>query len=365
MKIMIDGEVLQFPATGISKSLLALYNSCLKKMPSLDVIIIHQKPLTTPIPPGLKSLQVGTKYPYTLWRHMILPLYVQREKPDFIHFPWNGNVPFLFTNTNVILTIHDVLPLSIPHYFSSSAEKEKYRKNLQKSINRSNLIFTVSKYSKKEIMKNFDTTTEPLVTYHGQNICTKSGVMHNSDGLPYPYFLYVGGYDPRKGIEGLLKMFLKLHQSGKIESKLVLTGSKNYFSSHFKKLVEKGVKKDIIIEKGYINEKELTDLYSNAKALIYPSKYEGFGLPPLEAMSCGCPVITTNHTSIPEVCGDAVYYCDVDDELDFASGIIEIEYNEKLRNELKLKGERRASQFSWSSSADLFLSTLLNQQNND
>jgi hypothetical protein len=78
-------------------------------------------------------------------------------------------------------------------------------------------------------MKNFDTTTEPLVTYHGQNICTKSGVMHNSDGLPYPYFLYVGGYDPRKGIEGLLKMFLNFTRVEKIESKLVLTGQRIIF----------------------------------------------------------------------------------------------------------------------------------------
>jgi glycosyltransferase involved in cell wall biosynthesis len=246
------------------------------------------------------------------------------------------------------------LPLSIPHYFSSNSEKEKYKKSLQKSIDRADLIITNSNYSKQQIISNFDLDVEPEVIYHGIELLNESTI----NECNFRYFLYVGGYDPRKGIEKMLKIFLKLHDKKELESKLVLTGAQHYFSDSFKNLVLKGVNKGIIIEKGYVSESELFSLYSNAIALVYPSKYEGFGLPPLEAMSVGCPVITTKCTSIPEVCGDAAYYINVDDEIDFSNALIELENNQQLRNELINKGKAQASQFSWTSTAKLFLGKL-------
>jgi glycosyltransferase involved in cell wall biosynthesis len=356
MKIFVDGTVLEQPATGIAKSTLQLYKSCLELMPSLEVTVLHKRPIYADIPSEIRTLQIGSHISDGLWRLLILPGYVYKNRPDFVHFPWNGNVPYLFDNSKVIVTINDVLPLIIPDYFKSAPDKRNYIKNMQKSINRSDLIFTISKYSKKEIIENFSVNVDIGVIYLASTVENEY-----LDSYPHPgfrYFLYVGGYDPRKGLETLLKVFIRLHKEKSLKSKLVLTGSKNYYSSSFRSLVDEGVKLGIVIEKGYVTEEELAYLYSNAMALIYPSKYEGFGLPPLEAMSLGCPVVTTKFTSIPEVCGEAACYIDVDNELDFARVLVELENNDKLRKKLETKGRIQASKFSWSTSAEIFLNKL-------
>ncbi len=356
MKIFVDGTVLEQPATGIAKSMLELYESCMELMPSLEITVLHKRPLNCNLPSKIRSKQIGSNLSDRLWRSLSLPWYVYKNKPDFIHFPWNGNVPYLFGKSKVIITIHDVLPLSIPNYFKSSKDKEEYIKRMQKSISRSDLIFTISKYSKKEIIENFSVNVDIEVIYLASTVENKY-----LDAYPYPgfsYFLYVGGYDPRKGLETLLKVFIRLHKEKNLKSKLVLTGSKNYYSPSFKSLVDEGVELGVVVEKGYVTEEELSYLYSNAMALIYPSKYEGFGLPPLEAMSLGCPVVTTRFTSIPEVCGEAACYIDVDDEFDFARVLVKLENDDKLREELEKKGRIQASKFSWSSSAEIFLNKL-------
>lgn len=356
MKIFIDGTVLQQPATGISKSLLEIYGNCAKLMP-LEVTILHKDPLCCDVPEGIKSTQIGSNFPDKLWRSVVLPLYVWKNKPDFLHLPWNNNVPHLFNGTKVILTIYDVLPLEIPNYFKSPAEEKKYRKNMQKSIDRSDIIFTISKYSKMKILENFSVDVNPEVIYLASTL--ENHFLKSTKEFNFEYFLYVGGYDQRKGIELLLKNFIKLHNEKKLKSKLILTGSKHYFSTSFKDLLDEGTNLGIVIEKGYVSESDLFQLYSNSVALVYPSKYEGFGLPPLEAMSAGCPVITTKKTSIPEVCGDAVYYVDVDNELDFSKGLIALENDCILRNELIKKGQIQASRFNWSFSAKKFLKKLV------
>ncbi|NPV51606.1 MAG: glycosyltransferase family 4 protein [Candidatus Methanofastidiosum sp.] len=367
MKIIVDGTVLEQPATGIAKSLLELYKKCIELDHSLEVTVIHRKPLKISLPNGIKSKQISINFTdklninNILWRYVILPCYILKNRPKFVHFPWNGNVPpFIRVYTNIVLTIHDVLPLTIPDYFKSKNERDKYIKSLQTSINRSKKIFTVSEYSKKEILQNFVVDVDIEVILHGS---TLKKVKTESKGNPkFKYFLYVGGYDPRKGLEKLLKVFLKLHEEKKLRNKLVLTGSKNYFSPSFKNLVTEGVNSGIVIEKGYITDEELSLLYSNATALIYPSKYEGFGLPVLEAMSMGCPVITTKCTSIPEVCGDAAYYVDVDNEINLSEALIKLETDVNLQKSLINKGKQRASKFSWSSSAKIFLEKLMKNQ---
>lgn len=351
MKINIDASVLQYHVTGIAKTLLLLYESCHFLRPSMEIKALHRLPLMCKLPEYVDESTIFSNSSELFWRNLFLPAYVSKNRPDITHFPWNGNVPRFLSGTKVISTIHDVLLLEIPDYFSNNDQRKLYLKKTQDTINRSDLIVTVSEYSKKQIMKNFKVKEEPLVVYHGptldNNLINKNKKSN--------YFLYVGGYDPRKGIEILLKVFLKLHEEKKISTKLVLTGAKNYFSDELKNLIERGLKLGIIEEKGYVSDLELINLYSNALALVYPSKYEGFGLPPLEAMNLKCPVITTKETSIPEVCGESVYYIDVDNIKSFENALISLEMDENLRNELKMKGIKQASKFSWDSSAKVFL----------
>ncbi len=350
MKIFFDGTVLQIPATGIAKTLLNLYEASLNITSSIQFTAIHNKPFKNPLPPKIQSTQLGSYIPQNLWRSLCLSSYTRTKKPDIIHFPWNGCVPRFLGDVNVITTIYDVLPLIIPNYFKSRRHESQYRSNIQKSIDRANLVITISKFSKQEIINNFEVNNEIVVLTPGPTI--KSKFSENSSPK-FKYFLYVGGYDRRKNIDKLLTVFLKLAHAKKLQNKLILTGSKNYFSSNLKKLVENGVNSGLVEELGYVSDDTLSNLYKHATALIYPSKYEGFGLPPLEAMKLGCPVITTKYTAIPEVCGNAAYYINGIDDL--SESLLRLENDAKLRKKMISKGKVQSTKFSWEPSAKLFL----------
>lgn len=286
---------------------------------------------------------------------MFLPAFAFEHRPAIIHFPWNGQIPKWLVQAKVVTTLNDVLPLVIPGAFGTTDEERKYRTRVQEDINRTNLLITISQYSKQEIISNFNVTTEPLVVPLAP---TMTGVASTVSGEQAPYFIYVGGYDRRKGIDKLVNVFLQLHQEKKLTSRLVLTGSKSYFSEDFRASVAKGVSLGVIVEKGYVSDAELAALIRDAHALVYPSKYEGFGLPPLEAMALGCPVLTTQYTSIPEICGDAAFYVDPDDPESLAAGLVAFEDNESLRLDYRYRGLNHAKLYSWERSAEIYLNAL-------
>lgn len=357
IKIFIDGSVMEMPPTGIAKSTLELYKNCVKLDPSIEVVILHRTTLKCDLPPGIQSVQLGLYTPEIIWRNIILPIYISYHNPDFVHFPWNGKVPGFIKNTKIISTINDLKPLEIPNFFKKVEEKKIYHEKTQKSIKRSDLIITVSEFSKKDIIAHFNLKEDPFVLYLGPTI-NCSSTPDTTNRSKNSYFLYVGGYAKPKGIEELIETFQKVYNERKVESKLVLTGDKLYYSSYFKELIKKGKENGFLEETGYVTEAELCSLYTNALALVYPSKFEGFGLPPLEAMTLGCPVITTKNTSIPEVCGKAAYYTDIDDEIEFGESLIELENNLELRQKLIFEGKKQASKFSWELISKTFLEKL-------
>jgi glycosyltransferase involved in cell wall biosynthesis len=154
-------------------------------------------------------------------------------------------------------------------------------------------------------------------------------------------------------------VFSRLYQEKKISSQLLVTGEKSYYCEAFKTLIQKASAAGAVKELGYVSDRELVALMKNSKALIYPSKYEGFGMPPIEAMSAGCPVITTPFTSIPEVCGEAALYIDPDNKKEFADAILALATKENLRKELILKGKKQVQKYSWNKSALIFLDNII------
>jgi glycosyltransferase involved in cell wall biosynthesis len=360
MKIAVDGAVFQGAGTGIPKGVRCLYENAARLTRSLDVTVVHRGPLTCTFSPRIKSAQIGAAVPNHFWRALVLPAYLARVKPEFVHFvhlPWNAHVrvPRLTFGSKVIVTLHDVLPLTIPNYFASEQAELTYRKRVQNDLDRSDLVLTISKFSKKQILRNFNVDARLVVIYYAPTV-QKSSEYVTSPGQSYhDYFLYVGGYDKRKGIESMLKIFLELHEREKLQSKLLLVGSAHHYSEELKKLLNQGQIKNAVAELGYVPDSVLANLYINAKALIYPSKFEGFGLPPLEAMALGCPVITTKCTAIPEICGDAVYYIDPENEEAFRSSLIDVEKSLELRDKLAREGLEQAKKFTWDSAAKTFL----------
>ncbi len=355
LNILIDGEVFQQQATGIAKATVGLYKACHKLSPTLQVTALGRSPFQVELPEGFRSIRFGGVIPASCWRHTILPIF--SIPYPIIHFPWNGNIPrTLPLNKKKIVTVHDALPLIIPNYFSDERSKSRYCERLQRDLNRADLVITVSQCSKRQIERHFRLRAEPVVIYSGPTLSPQNSTANSEDSNSNgPYFLYVGGYDKRKGLELLLKTFVSLFQTRKIGGRLVLTGSQYYFSENFRQSVIRGTALGAVEEKGYVPDDRLIDLIQGATALVYPSKYEGFGLPPLEAMALGCPVITTRFTAIPEVCGDAVYYIDPENETDIAESLMIMEKNSELREHLRAMGRRRASIFSWTESANKFL----------
>lgn len=363
MKVLLDAAVLESPATGIAKSTLGLYRACLHAAPALRVTALHRRPLAAPLPAAFTSLRRGSRLPRVLWRRSVLPLVVLGERAGVVHFPWNGDVPWLPSGTTVVTTLHDVLPLAIPGHFTDAAAERRYRKRLQRDLDRTHLVVTVSEYSKREITRHFVVRSDPLVLPNApaQDLSPAPGAAGRTASVPprpWRYFLYVGGYDRRKNLEALLRVLIGLRSDRRVEGRLVLVGARRHVSDELTRLVAKGTAMGAVEELGYVSDAVLADLFRHAIALVYPSAYEGFGLPLLEAMSLGCPVITTRRTAIPEVCGEAAYYFDPDDEASLGEGLTALERDERLRARLVHEGARQASKFSWDEASRKFLAAL-------
>lgn len=236
-----------------------------------------------------------------------------------------------------------------------------------KSLLKTRAIFSISESTKKDFLQRFNypkysvfvTHLAPDSVYKPVDPLTVKNVLIKY-GLEEPFLVYVGGCDFRKNLEKLVLSFERLKGMNS-NLKLVLVG--NDFirgtdpdSQKIQKQVELSKYKNEIIRPGYVSNEDLASLYSSASVFIYPSIYEGFGLPILEAMACGCPVISYNNSSIPEVAGDAALLLEPDDDL--AEAIKKVITDEKLRKSMIKKGFQQARKFSWEKTARQTLKVL-------
>jgi glycosyltransferase involved in cell wall biosynthesis len=254
--------------------------------------------------------------------------------------------------TPTVSTIHDVLPLLIPGYFPRAEDERSYRLRTQATIDLSSMVFTDSRFSRDQILKNFRTRREPLVLPCATDMGSRTPSFRVFSS---PYLLYVGGLDPRKSFDRLIRVFTALIKEEEIRTTLVVVGEIRNAPEQLVDALREGVSAGVVHHAGYVTEAELASLYDNALALVYPSAYEGFGLPPLEAMTRGCPVIAARATSIPEVCGDAAEYVRPEDDRSLAEAIRRIVTDDTLRASLAARGRQQAARFSWKKSAAMFL----------
>lgn len=241
-----------------------------------------------------------------------------------------------------------------------------YRRAYQ-SLLKTQAIFSISESTKKDFLQNFNypedrvfvTPLAPDPVYKQIDSSSAKNVLVRY-GLEDQFLLYVGGCDFRKNLESLVTSFEKLKDSDS-SLKLLLVG--NDFikgmdpdSQKIRQLVESSKYTNEIIRPGYVSNEDLASLYSSALVFIYPSIYEGFGLPILEAMACGCPVIAYNNSSIPEVAGDAALLLEPKDDL--AEAIKKVITDKKLRDSMVEKGFNQAKKFSWEKTARQTLAIL-------
>jgi glycosyltransferase involved in cell wall biosynthesis len=355
MNIVFDAEDFKNKPRGIVKTTVCLYRACKELLPELRFVGLARKPVAATLPDFIEIVTMRPDMNRSLWRVVMHNMYLAVNGCSAMHFPANGMIPHLFFTENIVLTMHDVIQLTIPGYFSDYGKELRFRRKRQQDINKAAVLITPSEYSKQQIMKHFKTPREPIVIPCAPVLEEKPHDRAVTSAHDGEYFLFNATYDPRKGLPALIDVYYDLWKRKKVSIPLYVAGERSYYSTEFRSLVRDAVAAGAVKECGYVSDEEMVRLLKNARGLIYPSKFEGFGLPPADAMNLGCPVITTPYTSIPEVCGDAALYINPDDGKSFAEAITALERNESLRKELVEKGKRQAQRFSWRKSAGMFL----------
>lgn len=284
------------------------------------------------------------------------------RKSDITHF-FNYIVP-PFVHGKKVVTVHDMVYKSFP---DTVRGRTKYMLDigLKRSMKRADLIVTDSEFSKKEIIKYFPQHESrirvvpcgvDLERFHPCDAPERIPEVKKSLEIEGDYFLYVGTIEPRKNLERLITAYAAfVKKVGSSSPKLVLAGGKGWLDQGIYSRVEKlGMKENVIFTK-YVPSEDMNPLMCGALAFVFPSLYEGFGMPPLEAMACGVPVLSSGEASLPEVTGDCAVICDAYDTKSIAEGMYRLYSSEELRKELSRKGLQRAQGFTWKRSAEMLM----------
>jgi len=289
------------------------------------------------------------------WDQFIFPRRARKSKVDLLHQPC-FSAP-LFYEGRVIVTCHDLISIFFPENLPL-ASRLFYSKWEPFSYRKASKIIAISEHTKRDIMALLKIPEEkisviPLAAsrdFRPIRSMRKLKEVREKYKTGQNYLLDVGTIEPRKNLPFLVRAYALAVREG-VDSNLVITGKKGWYYQGLFQLVEDLNLEDKVIFTGYVEEKDLPALYSGAKAFVFPSLYEGFGLPPLEAMACGTPVISSNTSSMPEVIGKAGILISPKDERLWANIIVNVLKDKALAQTLSEWGVRQAKKFSWEETA--------------
>lgn len=254
----------------------------------------------------------------------------------------------------VITTIHDMTYLRYPETMNKN-NLNRIEQDIKSSIDISDHILVVSEFTKKEAVELLGISSENIsVVYNAPSISDEIipfELISVKFSITKPYILYVGTIEPRKNIIRMIKAYERLKEETNISHQLVLAGSIGWNIEEILKTIDESVYKEQIIRTGYISDIEKNTLYANAQVFLFPSLYEGFGIPPLEAMHFGCPAVCSNAASLPEVVGNAAELVDPFDITSIASGIWKVISYEDYSLDLVKRGYEQEKKFTWEQSA--------------
>lgn len=306
------------------------------------------------------------------WDEVHVPNILDNEKMDLYHVPQNGVGLFQNINCKKVITLHDIIPLKMPQTVSDKYLKI-FNNELPKIIESSQGIITVSEFSKRDISKEFNYPEEKIYVTHlaaeyiyrplNKSICKE--YIKNKYNICHDFILYVGGFSPRKNILGLIEAFSLINPLKRKNTKLVITGTKGLSYEVYKKRTLDLKISDDVLFTGFIPLEDLPLFYNGSKVLVYPSFYEGFGLPPLEAMACGTPVISSNLTSLPEVCLDSALLIDPYNTDELSLSIEKVINDNDLIAKMIKSGLQRSLSFSWNLTAQNTIKAYENIMKND
>lgn len=370
MRIAVDYTAAVNQTAGIGRFVRSLITAAVEIDQRNRYVLVHARPnagavLDFPSAENVtrRQLPIPERLLTILWQRAKLPVPLDLftgaidlfHSPDFV-------LPPLRT-ARTILTVHDLAFLLFPEC-AHEALREYLLRTVPPSARRASFIVADSENTANDVICLLGVPPERVAVVPGGVDArfqpvedpTRRQMMRQRLGVGNaPYILFVGVIEPRKNLQGLIEAFELIKQHHKLPHKLVVVGRKGWLSEGIYEKFESSPVRDDIIFPGFIADEELPTLYSAAAALAMPSFYEGFGLPLLEAMACGTPVVSSNAASLPEVVGDAGPKVDPNDVEALAESLAQVLTDESLRAANRARGLERAAQFTWRAAAKRLL----------
>ena len=369
MKIAVNTRVLQAGnMEGMGLYIQEIFRRITQQHPEHEFIFIFDRPhdsrfvFSKNITPVIAGPPAKGPLSWKWWYDIKVPAVLKKHKADvFISFDGCS----LRTNVPQCLVVND---LSFLHYpaFVKKTHLYYYRHYTPAFLKKAKQIIAVSEFTKTDIISNYKTEEDKTdVVYKGVRDSFHSLSPEETEAVQQKYtdgknyFLYAGAIHPRKNLTNLLKAFSIFKKRQQSNWKLVLVGKIGSKYQHFSESLRSYKYRNDVIMTGYLDEEELVKVMGSAYALVYPSLWEGFGTPVIEAMRCHVPVITSLNSSMQEIAGDAALYFDPKDHTDVADKIMTLYKDERLRAQLIEKGKKAVEAFDWAKSAEKFWSSIL------
>lgn len=304
------------------------------------------------------TVSIASKKHHRFFEEYFIPENLKNKAIDIYHVPQNGIGLPSKKNCLYISTIHDIIPYVMPETVGRGYLK-RFIEQMPEIIQNSDMIITVSEFSKKDIMRIFDVEEDRIkVTHLAADECFKpmdkeyaKKIISEIYSINDDYILYLGGFSPRKNVKSILVAYSRIFKNLPMNIKVVILGPSKDEHSYLIELCNSISIRDKVIFTGYVPYEHLPYFYNASTAFVYPSLYEGFGLPPLEAMSCRIPVITSNVSSIPEVVGGGAILINPFDTEELKAALEKLLCDERLRDDVAERGYMRSKQFSWAKTA--------------
>jgi glycosyltransferase involved in cell wall biosynthesis len=360
MRIALDLSIQDTPwVTGVERTQLAILRELVELDGANEYLLISRKAvaLPFPLPPNFRTIDLSPSKPGYLWRESVLAPLLTKENVDVFHSPVNA-IP-VGGDCAKIATVHEV-----PWLERNSGVEASRRVWLYLNTRWARRIVAVSERTRANIVKLYPAAKEKVVVIHpgiderfvpSQDGATRATAL-TALGLPdEPYLLFVGAARRKKNVQGLLHSFAQLPEELRRTTQLVLAGVRNPAESGLDARARQLGIADRVRFPGYVRDADLVQLYQHATALVFPSLFEGFGIPPLEAMACGTPVIASTGGALPEVVGAAALLVQPNDVQQLAAAMRRMLTNEALRADLRRRGLERAPRFTWRRAAEQVL----------
>ena len=365
MRIGLDGYPLSEPLTGIGHYTLELARALARSFPRDEFELVSPKPFNPAAisgiqPESIPNLRLTHAKSSSLrghWWSVGLPMYARRARFDLFHGT-NFEVP-LWKRRHTVLTIHDLSTLLYPETHRARAVR-RARVRLPIAAKIADAIITPTEAVRQEVCARLKVKPGKVTAIHEaprrsfslmtdeQTVAIRKRLRVEDE-----FLLFVGTIEPRKNLLTLLRAFAEVITSRSVRPQLVIAGGEGWLIDETLSLINSASLKDRILLTGYLNDEDLRALYSSCRAFVYPSLYEGFGLPPLEAMACGAPVIASRISALQETLSEAAILVEPHDVQTLSRTIIDVLKDERRRAAMREAGIKHAAKFSWDTAAKL------------